>query len=115
MNTETRPDSGKSITLNLRERVSSQISQRELTISKFCAILLDRRVRQKVHIGKDVIDMSRSNISRYNPSRTSAEKRAAYERRRQAEAQANEEKIARIIAEMEARKRALKAQQNTAG
>lgn len=59
--------------------------------------------------------MSRSNISRYNPSRTSAEKRAAYYRRRRAEAQANEEKIARIIAEMEARKRALKAQQNTAG
>ena len=59
--------------------------------------------------------MNRSNISRYNPSRTSAEKRAAYYRRREAEARANEEKVARIIAEMEARKRALKAQQNTAG
>ena len=46
MNTETRPDSGKSITLNLRERILSQISQKELTISKFCAIL-NRRVSQK--------------------------------------------------------------------
>ena len=27
MNTETRPESGKSITLNLRERILSQISQ----------------------------------------------------------------------------------------
>ncbi len=55
--------------------------------------------------------MSKNDISRDKQSKSSAEKRAAYYRRREAEAKANEEKIARIIAEIEARRRALKAQQ----
>lgn len=96
------------------ERILSQISQKELTISKFCAIL-NKNVSQKVQIGKEVIGMNKHGIERDKRGKASADKWAAYYRRRQAEAQANEEKIARIIAEMEARKRALKAQQNTAG
>lgn len=64
---------------------------------------------------KEVIGMNKHGIGRDKRGKASAEKWAAYYLRRQAEAQANEEKIARIIAEMEARKRALKAQQNTAG
>ena len=55
--------------------------------------------------------MNKHGIKR---DKASADKWAAYYRRCQAEAQANEEKVARIIAEMEARKRALKAQQSTA-
>ena len=64
---------------------------------------------------KEVIGMNKHGIERDKRGKASADKWAAYYRRRQAEAQANEEKIARIIAEMEARKRALKAQQNSAG
>ena len=76
---------------------------------------LNKRVSQKVHIGKEVIGMNKHGIKRDKRDKASADKWAAYYRRREAEAQANEEKIARIIAEMEERKRALKAQQNTAG
>lgn len=58
--------------------------------------------------------MNKHGIGRNKRDKASADKWAAYYRRRQAEAQANEEKIAQIIAEMEASKRALKAQQSTA-
>ena len=75
---------------------------------------LNKRISQKVHIGKDVIDMNKHEIGQNKRSKASADKWAAYYRRREAEAKANEEKVARIIAEMEARKRALKAQQSTA-
>ena len=59
--------------------------------------------------------MNKHGIGQNKRDKASADKWAAYYRRRQAEDRANEEKIARIIAEMEAHKRALKAQQNTAG
>ena len=58
--------------------------------------------------------MNKHEIGQNKRSKASADKWAAYYRRREAEAKANEEKVARIIAEMEARKRALKAQQSTA-